>query len=297
MSTRNSFRRLLVGLASLAVLAGCASGASPTPPPASSTPAGVPMAAVDTPTPSAVATPTPTPAAISHGPVAVVTGTGTCPVLDPAWTTDPDGTQHVRDLFVECIEATNDSRASGTHTATWNMDVWEGAAGVQWGTARLENAGGAWEGPLSGVYSAERGDTIMIWYTGTGGYRGLAYFELWTGQGPGRSKARSSPATLRHRRRVPRLARQRDARPGPPSCEPHDNRCPSAISTRCWSNSGAPAWMSTSTSRSWSSAASAGPWTPKAANSSCGSRPRGRRSRGRRPFAARWLASVVRDKW
>ena len=24
----------------------------------------------------------------------------------------------------------------------------------------------------------------MIWYTGTGGYHGLAYFELWTGQEP-----------------------------------------------------------------------------------------------------------------
>ena len=188
MDAHMTVLRRLVGLASVVLLAGCASGASSTPLPASATPISVPMAAVDTPTatptPSAVATPTPTPAAVSHGPVTVVTGTGRCPVLNPVWTTDPDGTQHLRNLSVECTEETNDPRVSGTHTATWNMDVWEGAAGVQWGTARLENAGGAWEGPLSGVYSAERGDTIMVWYTGTGGYHGLAYFELWTGQEP-----------------------------------------------------------------------------------------------------------------
>ena len=186
MNARTTAGRLLVGLASLAVLAGCASGASPTPAPASSSAAGRPSAAAaaPTPTPTRPATPSPTPAAVSHGPVTVVAGTGTCPLLNPVWTTDPDGTQHLRDLSVECIEETNDARVSGTHTATWNMDAWKGAAGVQWGTARLENAGGVWEGPLSGVYSAERGDTIMIWYTGTGGYHGLAYFELWTGQEP-----------------------------------------------------------------------------------------------------------------
>jgi hypothetical protein len=69
------------------------------------------------------------------------------------------------------------------------MDVWgkpsAGAgAGVQWGTVRLENSGGAWEGSLSGVYSSDRGDIIAIWYKGTGGYAGLSYFELLTGTGP-----------------------------------------------------------------------------------------------------------------
>ncbi len=181
MNARGPACRVLVGLASLALLAGCASGASTTLVSATPTPIVTPS---PTPTPTAAPTPSPTPAAVSHGPVTVVTGTGRCPVLNPVWTTDPDGTQHLRDLSVECIEENNDPRVSGTHTATWSMDVWDGAAGVQWGTARLENAGGAWEGPLSGVYSAERGDTIVIWYTGTGGYHGLAYFELWTGQEP-----------------------------------------------------------------------------------------------------------------
>ena len=186
MDAKSTAGRLLTGLATTSLLAACAAGASPTPLPASPVPASPPSVTVATPTPTPMPTTTPvaSPTPLSYGPVTLVTGTGTCPVLNPVWTTDPDGTQHLRDLSVECIEENNDPRVSGTHTATWSMDVWEGAAGVQWGTARLENAGGAWEGPLSGVYSAERGDTIMIWYTGTGGYHGLAYFELWTGQEP-----------------------------------------------------------------------------------------------------------------
>jgi hypothetical protein len=68
------------------------------------------------------------------------------------------------------------------------MDIWgdvrtfNGVAGVQWGTVRLENDGGTWEGRFSGVASLPQpGDTITIWYKGTGAYEGLAYFELITG--------------------------------------------------------------------------------------------------------------------
>jgi hypothetical protein len=68
------------------------------------------------------------------------------------------------------------------------MDVWgtlEQGAGVQWASVRLENAGGAWEGRAMGVASLPgRGDTIVIWYKGTGGYAGLSYFELITGLPP-----------------------------------------------------------------------------------------------------------------
>ena len=120
----------------------------------------------------------------------MVTGTNTCPGLNPNWTPDPGGTWQVRDLTVECTDKTDDPRVSGTHTATWGMDVWGAldqgiGAGVQWGTVRLENAGGAWEGRLAGVASLPgRGDIITIWYRGTGGYAGLAYFELVTGSPP-----------------------------------------------------------------------------------------------------------------
>lgn len=155
MNARNTAGRLLAGLAVVALLAGCAGGASPTP--------------------------------VTFGPVTVVTGTDSCPGLNPDWTIDPDSTAHVRDLAVECVDKTDDPRVSGTATGNWSMDFWGNpnqgmGAGVQWGTIRLVNDRGAWDGKLSGVGALpEPGDTIVIWYTGTGGYAGLTYFQLITG--------------------------------------------------------------------------------------------------------------------
>jgi len=189
MNANDTAGRLLFGLAVMALLGGCAAGASPTPAPASASPAGSSSVPIATPT----LAPTPTASAagpMTYGPVTVVTGTESCPGLNPDWTRDPNGTWHVRDQTVECIDSTDDPRVSGTQTASWGMDVWGAldqgiGAGVQWGTVRLENAGGAWEGQLSGVASLPgRGDIIVIWYRGTGGYAGLAYFELVTGSPP-----------------------------------------------------------------------------------------------------------------
>ena len=122
--------------------------------------------------------------------VAVVTGTATCPRgdLGPS-TTDENGVIHYRSGTFGCTMRNDDPRVSGTHTSDWNADWWgdpgmnKGAL-VQWGNPRLENAGGAWEGTLSGIFSTDRGDIIAIWYKGTGGYAGLSYFELLTGFGP-----------------------------------------------------------------------------------------------------------------
>jgi hypothetical protein len=189
MNASGKAGRLLVGLTCLAGLAGCATGGSPTPTPASPTPTSKPSPPVATPTPA----PTPTASTagpMTYGPVTVVTGTESCPSLSPDWTRDPNGTWQVRDQTVECTDTTDDPRVTGTHTATWSMDVWGAldqgtGAGVQWGTVRLENAGGAWEGQLAGVASLPgRGDNIAIWYKGTGRYDGLAYFELITGSPP-----------------------------------------------------------------------------------------------------------------
>ena len=161
MSARGKAGRLAAGLASLVLLAGCAPGASPTP--------------------------------ATVGPVTVVTGTSRCPLgTDFVFTTDPDGTKHVRDDYHadRCTVTTDDPRVSGHRTSTWNIDLWGNVnAGrwklVQWGTVRLENAGGAWEGRAAGVASyPERGDIFVNWYKGTGGYEGLGYFELWTGFEP-----------------------------------------------------------------------------------------------------------------
>jgi len=130
------------------------------------------------------------PTPVTFEPVTLVTGTHQCPGVNWDWTTDPDGTLHLRDLPIECTDTTNDPRVSGTHTASANMDVWGNpdagrGAGVQWASVRLENAGGAWEGRQLGVASLPgRGDIMEFWYRGTGGYEGLSYFALVTGSEP-----------------------------------------------------------------------------------------------------------------
>ena len=197
MNVRGTARRLAVGLASLALLAACGAGANPTPVPATPTPIVTPSAAVATPT----LAPTPTASTagpMTYGPVTVVTGTATCPTADFGTpTTDADGVHHYRDMLWKCEVRTDDPRVTGTEAAPWNMDLWgttDDGALVQWGTSRLENDGGAWEGTGSGVWSSDRGDdTIAFWYKGTGGYAGLSYFELWTGQEPWRIQGQVFP--------------------------------------------------------------------------------------------------------
>jgi hypothetical protein len=165
MNARDAGRRLLVGCVTGALLTGCGAGASTTSHPAA-----------------------PTPTSVTHKSVTLVTGTHQCPGVSWDWTTDPDGTLHLRDLSIECTDKTDDPRVSGSHKASANMDVWgtlANGAGVQWASVRLENAGGAWEGRQLGVASLPgRGDIMEFWYRGTGGYEGLSYFALVTGSEP-----------------------------------------------------------------------------------------------------------------
>jgi hypothetical protein len=122
--------------------------------------------------------------------VAVVAGTSDCPSFDfGTITTDSRGVQHARGGTFACTQTVNDPRVSGAYAATWNLDWWgtsdrSNGALVQWGTVRLVNAGGVWEGRATGVYSTDRGDIIATWYKGIGGYAGLAYFTLESGGGP-----------------------------------------------------------------------------------------------------------------
>jgi hypothetical protein len=189
MGVRILSRRLLAGLTVTFLLAGCAASASPTPFLASPTATTMPSAAVATAAPAGSPSPAPTTSGpINYGPVTVVTGTATCPTADPGpSTTDGNGVQHFRGGTFACALTTDDARVSGTDTESWNADGWgtqsDGAL-VQWGTARLENADGAWDGTFAGVYSPGRGDIIVSWYKGTGGYAGLSYFEQYSGKGP-----------------------------------------------------------------------------------------------------------------
>lgn len=204
MRGRIATRRLLVGLTVMFLLAGCSAGATPVP--------------TATATPGAAASPTaaysPSATAVHYGPVTEVTGTGTCPSADLGKaTTDAKGVTHYRGGTFRFTVTTDDPRVSGTETALWNMDLWgtaDNGANVQWGTSRLENDGGAWEGKGSGVYSSDRGDIIAFWYKGTGGYAGLGYFALWTGKDPWTIRGQVFPGDPPNLAAMPTLA------PAPP---------------------------------------------------------------------------------
>lgn len=73
----------------------------------------------------------------------------------------------------------SDPRVSGSWTIAFNADVDPATDhGVQWGTARIENDGGTWEGPFTGMeyepYFMNAG-----WMAGDGDYAGYTFY--WEG--------------------------------------------------------------------------------------------------------------------
>lgn len=122
----------------------------------------------------------------AFGPATLVAGEMACSLFSGPTTTNEIGTVEGREGRVECSYELNDPRVTGESTETWLSDRWEDDNGgtilVQWGTARLENADGAWEGSYTGAYNGET-DTITYWYRGTGAYEGLT-FHAWLTAGP-----------------------------------------------------------------------------------------------------------------
>jgi len=100
--------------------------------------------------------------------------------VELAWTTAPDGTMKGRGGEFVCTVTANDPRVAGTAHFTLKMDRWGASiahgAQVQWGTIRIENTGGAWEGDYAGVYTSATGDVFDVLFKGTGTYAGLSYY-------------------------------------------------------------------------------------------------------------------------
>jgi hypothetical protein len=74
-----------------------------------------------------------------------------------------------------------DPRVSGTWNATFNVDADEKTGqGIMWGTNSMENDGGTWEGPCSGIEYEPPGEadyfTVNCWLTGDGDYAGYTFF-------------------------------------------------------------------------------------------------------------------------
>ena len=149
------------------------------------TPVPVAPSPVGTPAPAATSAPTPSPA--PSGLVSLTNGDVTCLGLPLQPGGGTSSAARSQTLTSACTVTTDDPRVSGTETSTaWTRTMWgslTAGAGIQSGPLRLENAGGAWIGTGSGTYSSDRGDIVAAWFKGTGGYKGLSYFELRTGTG------------------------------------------------------------------------------------------------------------------
>jgi hypothetical protein len=86
----------------------------------------------------------------------------------------------VRGVHAITDEVASDPRVSGSGTLFANVDVY-GMDGPQWGTLRIENDGGAWEGTWRGVKYGGIVDSGSAWLVGSGDYEGLTYYYSFGG--------------------------------------------------------------------------------------------------------------------
>jgi hypothetical protein len=135
--------------------------------------ATVPGAPVASPSPAASVSTETDPAPPS---AARVTGTEVVSDVVSGPTTTVDGVRQMRGLTATSTDTMDDPRVSGSGAIVGNYDVY-GDVGTQWGTYRLENADGAWEGTWRGaIWSRGGGTEHTMWLTGSGAYEGLTYY-------------------------------------------------------------------------------------------------------------------------
>lgn len=150
--------------------------ATPTAAPAAPTPAAIPD---PTATPAATATPAPATAGPADQAVHVTGTEVVVAVTDGGTATTVGGVVQVRGIVATTTDTTSDPRVSGTGTIGGNYDRWVGGA-TQWGTYRLENEGGSWEGTWAGIAYGATGvppiEDASVWLIGAGGYAGLSYY-------------------------------------------------------------------------------------------------------------------------
>jgi len=199
-STRGSrFGRALtarVGAVVIAVVivstaaAGCSTSETGSPQPAAGSlapSAGGSAPPTDAPKTDVPVTRAPSPAAtgpIDYGRSRYVVGQEDCELdamaVDLTWNTAPDGTMKGRGGEFVCAVTANDPRVAGRAHFTLKMDRWGASeahgAQVQWGTIRIENSDGAWDGAYAGVYTSATGDVFDVLFTGSGAYAGLSYY-------------------------------------------------------------------------------------------------------------------------
>jgi hypothetical protein len=119
---------------------------------------------------------------------ASVDGTSTLVgTLQAGTTTIEDGVIRLRDSVLVTIEEATDPRVSGRASISVNFDAYPDAEGrttqVRFGSMRLVNDDGWWEGRFTGKLSA-RGFDQTYWLSGSGAYEGLSYVVTAFGSGP-----------------------------------------------------------------------------------------------------------------
>jgi len=174
--------RICSALALVAILAvGCAgTGASSSAPTTTPTPVATPTAApaaTEAPTeaPTARPTATPIPMTDGEGPEFVV-GTNSLTVTKNGTETVVAGVTQLRGQEMTGTGSMNDPRLAGTSRITLNADIY-GAVAAEWGTTRMENADGAWEGTWAGAsWNNGYATSVSGWLTGSGTYVGYTYY-------------------------------------------------------------------------------------------------------------------------
>ena len=92
-----------------------------------------------------------------------------------------DGTRSSRGAVYRLTLVTGDPRLDGTMTDTAHFDEFgrppdHDPLAVLWGTKRIENADGSWEGPATGATGSDGCWTETVWLTGDGAYAGLSAY-------------------------------------------------------------------------------------------------------------------------
>lgn len=108
---------------------------------------------------------------------------------EPGTVTLEDGVFRSRGAVLITAEDASDPRVIGRGTITLNVDAYAdeggalGARQIRFGTMRLENEDGAWEGRFAGRLSNGR-FIQTYWLVGEGAYNGLTYVVTAGGDGP-----------------------------------------------------------------------------------------------------------------
>lgn len=156
----------IVGL----VAAACSTGAA-TP----SAKAGSPTQVASVAAPSVPVIATAIPMTDGAGPEYVV-GTSDLTVTKAGTETVVGGVTQLRGQEMSDTGKMNDPRLAGTSHVTLNLDGY-GTVAAEWGTSRIENAGGAWEGTWTGAsWNGGNATAVSGWLIGSGSYAGYTYY-------------------------------------------------------------------------------------------------------------------------